>query len=200
MTSIFNDDNKVSGNWWKQEKPGDEIEGTYVGKREVMNQLRGENQLIYELKTKDGEFWNVGGKPAVDSQMRHIKVGQIIGFKFIEERPSKKPGMNAAKIIQVFANPSVVDEEWLKQQEEQSLNAEAVDGEIDVSKIDMAGDTSNNAETPNPLERHDEIVALAKEKLGVADVTKVKEKVMEVTGLAYIASNHAKILEKLKAL
>lgn len=120
MPSIFdNEDNKVKSNWFQKKKVGDKIEGTLVSKRVVMNQLSGKEQNVYELKLANGEFWNVGGSIGIDAQIRNVKLGQIVGFEFVEERAAKKPGLNPTKVVKVWANPKLVDEEWLKQQNEE---------------------------------------------------------------------------------
>jgi hypothetical protein len=110
----------------KFNKIGDFIKGTLVDVREVESQLpdkKGEMQKIYELKaelgqyheTDDqkqvieppvlveaGEFYSIGGKPGIDAQMRRVKKGQIVAFKFTESKPSKTKGFSATKVIKVF--------------------------------------------------------------------------------------------------
>jgi len=198
MNDIFNDDNKITGNWFKFEAVGDSVSGTFIGKRQVQNQLSGSMQWIYELKTEDGEVWNVGGKAAVDTQMRHVKLGQIIGFKFVEERASKKAGMNAAKIIQVFANKENVDQEWLdsddganaKQEDENRVNtdatAEATPEATDTAEDEIDVKTIPFADTPE--EKTKMIIALAQEKLGCKEAD-VRTEVMKVTKLGFVDSN-----------
>lgn len=106
---------------------GDWVKGTLVSVREVDSRLpgkEGEKQNIYEILAAGGSFhainedktvakeattieagayWNVGGKPAIDNAMRNIKVGQIIGFRFAEEKKSTTKGFNATKVIKVIA-------------------------------------------------------------------------------------------------
>jgi hypothetical protein len=130
--NIFSEDNKVKGNWVKFDKVGDTFQGTFISKRTVVNQLSGSDQIIYEFKTEDGEYWNVGGKPGIDVQMKHVKPGQIVGFKFVEERKSQKPAMSPAKIIQVYADEKIVDEGWLLEQAEEDSGPD--NGEIDITK------------------------------------------------------------------
>ena len=141
---IFNEKNKVTGNWMKFEKVGDRIKGTLVSTRNVINSLSGNNQTIYELLTEDGEYWNIGGKPGIDAQMKRVKLGQIVGFEFVEERKSTRPGYNATKIIQVYANPNVVNEEWLKEQNE----LKAVAPEEEVPEVDIE-DLGNDEPFPS---------------------------------------------------
>lgn len=52
---------------------------------------------------KEGEFWSmITGKPALLSQLRNVKIGQIVGFRFSEMKPSKQEGYDDAKIIKVL--------------------------------------------------------------------------------------------------
>ena len=192
MTNIITDENKVKGNWVKFLKVGDEIQGTYISKREVQNVLRGGKQTIYEIMKEDGEVWNVGSKPAIDVQMRYVKVGQIVGFKFIESRKNPNPGKNDTKIIQVFANSKVVNEKWLAEQEEQ---IQALNKEVDVEPNFTDGEPKEDE-----VNIEDEIIKLAKVKLGISNEADIKKAVMEKTQLAYIESNYSAILEKLRAL
>lgn len=143
---MFNDDNEVRSSWVKFSKVGDFISGTLVGVREVPSALPGkEGKMVkvYEVKAQNGEFhdiddkkaviepaikinageiWNVGGGVVLDAQMRNIKVGQVIGIKFTDEKPAQKKGFNPMKIKKVFApkgndGKGKMDEEWLKEQE-----------------------------------------------------------------------------------
>ena len=123
--SIFDKRNEVKSNWVKWGKEGDYIAGILVSKRIAKNQLKdgAPDQTIYELKASDGEYhdidekkkvvekatevrpgeyWLVGGKPGIDAQMRNVKLGEIVGLKFIEEVASKTKGYNATKIIKVY--------------------------------------------------------------------------------------------------
>jgi len=94
---------------------------------------KGEMQTIYEIKVSDGafhklddkknpvpevtkcvagEFWNVGGKKGIDAQMRNVKIGQILGMKFMEETPSKTKGYNPTKVVKIFTE-GLMDTEWM---------------------------------------------------------------------------------------
>lgn len=143
---VFNEENEVQSSWIKFSKIGDFISGTLIGVREVPSTLPGKEGTmtkVYEIKALSGEFhdiddkkqvieepivvnagevWNVGGGVVLDAQMRNIKIGQVIGVKFTDEKPAQKKGFNAMKIKKVFApkgndNKPKMDEEWLKEQE-----------------------------------------------------------------------------------
>lgn len=124
---LFKDENAVKSNWVKFGKIGDFIKGTLVDVREMKSTMPGkEGQLvkIYELLAsigsfhdideekkpvetpiiiQGGEYWNIGGKVGIDNQMRNIKTGQIVGFRFDSENPSKQKGFSPTKIIKVYA-------------------------------------------------------------------------------------------------
>ena len=123
---IFDESNEVKSQWVKWGKLKDFIEGTLVDIREIPNQLPGkEGQMtkIYEIQANSGSFheldekknpmddatvlekgdvWTVGGKAGIDNQMRNAKIGQTVGMRFIEEKPSKTAGFNPTKVIKVF--------------------------------------------------------------------------------------------------
>ena len=198
MPYKFTDDDKVSSNWWKKRKIGDTIQGTLVSKQQRMNQLSDQNQWIYEIKTVDEEYWNVGGTLGIDAQMRNISLGQIVEFRYIEERPSKKPGMSAAKIVQVFSSKNAVDEKWL-QENEAAMHAEEIsEGEASGEEKGLPIDEALEKGFGNDKEA--KINALAKTKLKVTDEAKIKEAVMEKTELAFIVSNYDAIIEKLETM
>lgn len=145
MKDVFDESNEVPSNWVKFNVPQeDRIFGTLIDKRQIKSQLpgkEGELAWVYEMKADYGSFheqddkkkvveepvvinagevWSVGGKESIDVQMRNIKLGQKIGFKFVDELPSKTKGFAPAKRIKVYApknadNTYQMDEEWLKE-------------------------------------------------------------------------------------
>ena len=123
--SIFDKENRIQSNWMKFEKVGDKIEGTLIAKRAIFNQLSGRDQIVYEIKKTNGEYWNIGGKPGIDAQMQKVRVGQIVGFEFIKERKPSRAGYHPLKIIQIYANPDIIDEEWLQQHEEEIVSKQS---------------------------------------------------------------------------
>jgi|SRR3990172_934062 len=136
QASLFSEENAVSSNFITWGAPGDYVAGTLVSTRLVENNLpdkKGEMQTIYEIKVSDGafhklddkknpvpevtkcvagEFWNVGGKKGIDAQMRNVKIGQILGMKFMEETPSKTKGYNPTKVVKIFTE-GLMDTEWM---------------------------------------------------------------------------------------
>lgn len=125
---MWSDENeaKVEYNNLKFGKPGDWFKGTLTeNTRQMKNNLsaKGEMQTVFEFQAhggsfhnivdnvvqeeatavEKGEFWSyITGKPALLNQLKGAKLGQIIGLRFKEIKPSKTKGMNPAKIIQVY--------------------------------------------------------------------------------------------------
>lgn len=150
----FDDKNEVTSNWVKFNVPiEDKIFGTLVAKRQIKSTLPGkENEMVwvYDLKADYGSFhelddekevietpvtvlkndyYSIGGKPGIDRQMTNVKLGQKIGFKFIDETPSKTKGFAPSKNIKVFAPKNdagayLMDEEWLNENRVASFDAE----------------------------------------------------------------------------
>ena len=211
--SIFDESNKVRGLWFKADKVGAEISGTLISIRKVFNAMYNKEQTVYELKTEDGSVWSVGSKPAIDQQMRYIKLGQIIGFKYMEERPPKTKGMSPTKIIQVFAPTGLFDTQWLAEQEDVAAasaptHAESVgeDEEEVETKMPFTAPSNQDVfkkELNGTLTKEEKLAAITKfaaEKLGAVTSDSVKLKVMEATGIAFIDANLSDILTSLENL
>ncbi len=192
---IFQDDYKVSSSLFNFEKVGDQIQGTYVRKSEAKSKFSGLMEPLYEIRTAEGEYYTIWGKPIINQQMVRVKIGQIVGFKLIEKRKTDKG--NPANIIQVFADPKLVDEEFMKELEE--LGGEKTEDGVVVEEVNLTAPTAPQA-TLAPDIREREIFELAKTKLGVTAEAEVKQKVMQTTGLAWIGTNLDGILEKMKTL
>lgn len=139
-------ENEVQSNWMKFNVPlEDKIHGTLVAKRVQKSSMagrEGEKQNVYDIKADEattyhkldemkklidepitinpGDIYSVGGTSVIDRQMQNIKVGQVIGMKFIEETPAKTKGYNPAKVIKVYVpkdenGQPLMDEEFLAQ-------------------------------------------------------------------------------------
>lgn len=201
--SIFDEKNKVQGKFFSFKEIGDNVQGTYVGKRETINKLTGKNQWIYELIDEEGQTVLIGGKPGIDVNMRNIREGQIVGFKFVEERENKTKGLDATKIIEVYANRDVVDEKWLKERESSSQeitveNIPSADSVAAPSK-GVIEDTAALFE-PTVKEKFEKIKKLAILKLGIKDEKEVIGKVMEATEIAFLEGNYSDIIAKLESM
>ena len=208
MTSIFDDDtNKLTGNWWKKDNIGDKVEGTFEGKNVQINQMSGKEQILYQIRATDGILYMVGGNIGIDSQMQRVKIGQIVGFEFTEERPNKKnPALNPTKVVQVYANPNVVNEEWLAQQKKLGGSVTVEEAEEIINGPDEPEEVkAEEQEAPFLTESEKkklilQITELATSKLGATNGEDVKSKVMEETSLAFIDSNLLSIVKALEEL
>jgi hypothetical protein len=143
----FDSSNQVPSNWVKFSVIGeDKVMGTLTGVRTMKSTIKGhEGELVkvYDLKADYGSFhkteedeagnkkvipepivvdaesnWSIGGKDIIDRQMKNVKVGQKVGFKFTEQTPSKTKGFAPAKIIKVFTPKNddgtyKMDKEWI---------------------------------------------------------------------------------------
>jgi hypothetical protein len=144
---LMTDENEIKSQFISWGAPGDNFVGTLIGKREVENQLsdKHEMQTIYEFKMHEGTFhtldekknpvdpaviinkgdvWALGGKKGIDAQMRNVKIGMIVGMKFIEEKPAKVKGYNPTKVVKVYCAQEM-DEAWVKEQTESDTAAAA---------------------------------------------------------------------------
>lgn len=110
----------------KMGEVGDWFKGVLIANdREVPNQLsqKSEMQKVYEFKMIGGKFhnlddekkpiepaiiieagsmWTFFGKPAIATQMRLAKLGQIIGVRFTEKKPAKVKGHNPTHVVKVY--------------------------------------------------------------------------------------------------
>lgn len=130
-TDELGDLTEAKSQWIKWGKPGDWIRGTLsnVSTRESqMPDRAGEKEQVYEFIAHGGSFfwfekvngvinmdaeptilekgsvWTVGGngKAAIEQPMRNIKVGQVFGMRFVEEKPNKNPSFSPTKVVKVL--------------------------------------------------------------------------------------------------
>lgn len=120
--------NEVKSQWVKWGKPGDWIRGTLCDVREMDSQLSDKpgKVKVYEFIAAGGSFhnfekvagetkvdaeptllekgqvWTIGGKAGIDSQMRNVKIGQIFGMRFSEEKPNKNKAFSPTKVVKVL--------------------------------------------------------------------------------------------------
>jgi len=139
----FSEENEVQSNWVKFNVIGeDRVLGTLIRKTQVESAYNpGEMIENYELKAdygsfhalddkkkvietpivvNEGEIWSVGGKASVAKQMANIKIGQKVGFKYVDEKASKTKGFAPAKLIKVFTPKNddgtpKMDTVWIEQ-------------------------------------------------------------------------------------
>jgi len=127
IKDLFKEENEIKLQWMKFNKIGDWASGTLMNVREMESKLSGQEGKIikiYEFNAhggsfhnidekkqilpepiiiKEGEIYSMGGKAIIDKQMRMIKIGQIFGVRFTEEKPPKTKGFNPLKIIKIYA-------------------------------------------------------------------------------------------------
>jgi len=117
---IFSSAAPQSGEWFKFANVGDSIQGTYIDVREGTDSF-GNQQTIYVLQDANGKVWNLGFRQTamvIHERMKGIRLGQIVGFRFDEHRESKRNPGTKVKIIRIYADPKLVDNEWLAARKE----------------------------------------------------------------------------------
>jgi hypothetical protein len=115
---IFSQVKPENVKWFNFKTVGDAVQGTYIGVSQAVDSY-GNNQFVYKLLDADGSTWNVGIKESNKrcvEQMAAARFGQIVGIKFAESIPPKDGKGNAFKRLEIYADPTLVDEAWVKKQ------------------------------------------------------------------------------------
>lgn len=213
QNELFTEDHAVNrGKFFKFEKVGDRLFGTYTGKR-VGQDGYGNEQAIFEILTPEGEYMLHGakrrnGQPSVlEKYMQAVKVGQVIGLELTEKRKTSA-GKNPANIITPYSDGRM-NEEWLKANPSpaEELEEEHVEAEV-VDDVPFETEPSVPQKTPvvtdgkelTKEEKVKEIGELAEKKLGANGAADIKTKVMETTEIPFLEKNLDKILEALRKL
>jgi len=204
-------------------KVGDEVQGTYIGKREKdengnyeRDPKYGNEIITYEFQTPSGIVnvpfsykTKLGKVMRIHEEMAHVNFGQIIGIKFVEKGAN---GVGDFKNIKVFADKKYIDEGWVKAHangsNDSGLGANAQPNQPSTPTDDGFGAFGEKKTEPEPFisegssveAKLKAISELAKTKLGVIDPARIKDVVMEKTELAFIQSNYVKIIQILKNL
>lgn len=207
---------KKMPSWAKFEKAGDVIQGTYVGKITGTIDGFGNAQIIYQL-LKSGEVFNVAfgeNKKVIHQDMTKTKFGQIVGFKFKGKLQVKN---KAGKMVEVkdfglYADPKIVDTEWLKENADNMPTATHVNTEFAQEKSAANQEFSNfgvsesspvpSNDVPASITSEDKlaiITKLAHDKLGASEL-EVKDKVMENLQIAFIPRNYDQIIASLNTI
>jgi hypothetical protein len=100
--------------WVSFKAIGDKVAGTYIDLEEGVDGF-GNNQLVVTL-LRDGVKLKYGVRAThtwLTDQIKKLRLGQIVGFAFTEEKPSGKG--QPTKVIVLRQSPSMVDEAWTKQ-------------------------------------------------------------------------------------
>jgi len=214
--NYFDDSFKAESSFIKWDTIGKSVAGTLVAKNQKPSSLnKGEMQWIYTIRQDNGSVTLVGGKPLIDQQFENngVSIGQKVALKYAGDKPAKRPGMNATKVIQLYTPKNadgtyIMDVEFLKSQNMSSpadynqgargfvSDEQQDDGEIKVEDIPFGP----AATVPNgslPAGDDETTVAVIKElaisKLG-ATADNFQQVVMNNTGLAFIKVNYEKII------
>jgi hypothetical protein len=223
MVDIFKEGKeKEIPEWAKFVNAGDGVQGTYVGKIVGQKDGYGNEQIIYQLLQDSGKIVNVGfglNKKVLNMDMATVKFGQIVGFKYkgtiqVKDKFGKPV---AVKDFGVFQDPTMVNEVWLAANKNSMPEVTKAmdyfvkkDEETNAgSSLDEFVDNINGKDedvpfsSPSSLTVEDKLLViekLAKEKLKAVTEQEIKDKVMEATGIAFIATNYDKITEALVKL
>lgn len=125
------DAQEVSSNWFKFDQVGSKIKGTLINKQLQKGQNNFPDQWVYELLMEDGSVMNVPisvNKVGTISRLRNVKLGQIIGFEYEKDIPSKGKGFAPAKAIKIYTWG--MDPNW--NEEIQAVGKDVTD-EVDFS-------------------------------------------------------------------
>lgn len=145
--NIFESAKPLTGEFFKFKDVGDSIQGTYIDARKGVDSF-GNNQIIYTIIDTASKVWNIGFSEktqVINERMKTVRFGQIVGFRFDEKRPSKKQPGTFAKIIRIYADPKLVDHEWLKNQQQ-------LDSRFEAHPVIDQVPPVNNEEEEEPVE------------------------------------------------
>jgi hypothetical protein len=219
---IFSSGKSSEVEWASFKEIGDSYQGTYIGKYKAINKYN-QSQTIYELLDAAGKIIKVGvldTKKIFHNVMDHVFLGQIVGFKYTENKPSKNGTGNDTKIIAIWQDPKIVNQEWIDRQKELSqINKAELIGATSMEETEGDEDPTGDgwgafgtptkadeqpveAPTVNELDAKLKLISeLAQSKIGVSgDANVIKDKVMEVTGLAFLPVNYDKIISQLQLM
>lgn len=116
MVDIFSESQqRIRGRFFSFKQIGDAIQGTYVDRYDDIDSFQNE-QTIVVLKDEQGDYHNVGIRKTngiLLKELARAQLGEIVGFRFEEEKPSKMNKNINAKIIRLYNDPSIVDEKWV---------------------------------------------------------------------------------------
>ena len=213
--NIFDSVKPQVGKFFSFKEVGDSIQGTYVDKRDGMDSF-GNEQFIYVLVDSKKEIWNVGFRKesaVITERMKGVRFGQIVGFRYDEERDSKRMPGKKAKIIRIYADPRLVDNEWLAEQKAieekfgvnglgQSDVVEDSEGDYPETTVVDATPVSTNLPTDNKVksQSNEALVAirnlaktkgLTNDKMSEAEADATIEK---YTGLTLTEENLTKVI------
>jgi hypothetical protein len=206
--------NRPESEWASFKVIGDKVQGVYVGNRQAIDSYQNA-QTVYELLDKErNKIINVAirnsKKPVIET-MAKVFFGQIVGFVYTEDKKTKD-GKSTFKSIDVRQDAKIVDHAWMAEYKEGLANAASaptatISSASTVNDVDAAFEAfgEDSDEQPDvPFMSEDQylkgIAEFARTKLGVTDVSLVKDRVMEATDLAFTKANYEEIFERLKTM
>ena len=186
---------------------GDKAQGVYVGNRQAIDSYNNP-QTIYELLDKKrNKLINVAvrntKKPLIEKAAR-LYFGQIVGFIYTVDKKAKDG--TPFKNIELRSDPKIFDAEWIKDNKEYINRSAVSTSSLPTDNTDAEFDalTGQTDQSEAPFMTDEEylkgIAELARTKLGVTDVSTVKDRVMEATDLAFTKSNYEEIYERPKGM
>jgi hypothetical protein len=198
--------------WFYFKEVGDEIQGTYIGKSEGLDNFKNE-QFIYVLKERGtGEIWNVGVRKTsnvVNDEMAKVQFGQLVGFKFEEERNSKLSPTGKSKIIRVAHRSDLVDTEWLQSQRNLGVSEKTVPS-IELKDPLQTEDVPFESNPTKSSVAVAQEIAVSETHQAVRNIAIMKglneedmpaamqdNRIVQITGLPLNDSNYAQIIMKL---
>lgn len=218
--NIFDSAKPQGGEFFKFKNVGDSVQGTYIDVRNGTDSFNNQ-QTIYVIQDAAGKIWNLGfrlSNAVVHERMNGIRLGQIIGFRYDEERDSKRNPGTKVKIIRIYADPKLVDSEWLAHQETIAKTftkptAEAVAADTAADHGDQEEDdflpkmpditaefNEDTPATPTKNDALDAIRSLAKTKGLVTDAMSAEEAdkaIAQFAELPLTEENLTKVIVKL---
>lgn len=130
------------GEFFKFVNVGDKISGTFVDLMEGIDGYGNEQYIVVLRNSGINHRVSVRKTHSVlVDQLKQVRLGQIIGFKFIEERESKKAGSAKSKIINLAQVPGMVDDAWIAEKL-------AIDAKYGISPEDSLRPKFSGVATP----------------------------------------------------
>lgn len=95
----------------KWEKVGQEIKGKLTQIDSIPNEISGKTEMVFTVEQEDGTPIRVWERACFKPGMKQAVIGQLLKFKFLEERASRKnPTLNKYKLIKLYLGPIIEDE------------------------------------------------------------------------------------------
>lgn len=113
---------RPTGAFFSFKQIGDAVQGTFIDKYDGVDSYNNEQSIIV-LKGKDGSIHNVGIKKTDTFLLDDVEkavLGDVVGFRYEEDKPSKKYPGKTKKIIRFYRDALIVDAAWLAERAERA--------------------------------------------------------------------------------